>query len=164
MEIRILEPKDAGQYRRIRLAALKNNPGAFSSSYEEENELPLERFEQRLGSSNSITFGAFEENELIGVVTLIFETKAKTNHRANIAAMYVTPGKRHSGIGKRLMQEAIKKAKETEGIEQIHLTVAASNLGIPASPPLAVLLAIAKRVRIINLALILSNRDRGGAV
>jgi ribosomal protein S18 acetylase RimI-like enzyme len=127
MEIKILEPKDAVIYKEIRLEALKAHPEAFSSSYDEEKDNPLENFESRLKYGYFFTFGAFAENSLIGVVTLILETKTKTKHRANIVAMYVYPEKRKSGIGKGLMSEAIKKAKEIVGIEQIYLTVTSSN-------------------------------------
>lgn len=127
MEIRTLGLKDAMIYRDIRLEALKANPEAFSSSYEEEKKYPLEIFENRLNTGHFYTFGAFIENRLVGVVTLILETKNKTKHRANIVAMYVYPDNRKSGIGKNLMAEAIRKAKDIKDVEQVYLTVTSSN-------------------------------------
>ena len=127
MEMKILEPKDAVIYREIRLAALKENPEAFSSSYEEEKEYPLESFKNRLNFDHFFTFGAFVENKLVGVVTLLVETKIKTKHRANIVAMYVDPENRKSGIGRQLMTAAIKKATEIREVEQIYLSVNSSN-------------------------------------
>lgn len=127
MEIKILEPKDAVIYREIRLSALKANPEAFSSSYEEEKEYPLESFINRLNQEHIFTFGAFVENKLIGVVTLLVETKIKTKHRANIVAMYVYPENRKSGVGRQLMSATITKAKEIKEVEQIYLTVTSSN-------------------------------------
>lgn len=55
------------------------------------------------------------------------ESKIKIKHRANIVAIYVTPEKRRFGVGKGLMLEAIKKNSEFDGIEQIYLSVNASN-------------------------------------
>jgi ribosomal protein S18 acetylase RimI-like enzyme len=127
MKIRILEPKDAVIYQKIRLKALKAHPEAFATSYEEEKDFPLERIESRLNEAHSFTFGAFAENNLIGVVTLIVETRIKIKHRANIAAMYVDSEKRKSGIGRGLMAEAINKAKGIKGVEQIYLSVTSSN-------------------------------------
>jgi ribosomal protein S18 acetylase RimI-like enzyme len=127
MEIRLLEPKDALNYKELRLEALKSHPEAFSSSYDEEKELPHEYFESRLNFEHFFTFGAFAETKLIGVVTLILETKTKIKHRAHIVAMYVDPEKRNSGIGRALLSATIKKAKEIEEIEQIYLTVTSSN-------------------------------------
>lgn len=127
MDIRLLKPLDAEDYRNIRLEALQNNPESFGSSYEEEKENPLETYKSRFQSDESFTFGAFENEKLVGVATLVKENKLKLKHKANIFAMYVSPEKRGMGIGKCLMVEVIKKAKDLEGIEQIYLTVVTTN-------------------------------------
>ncbi len=127
MEIRLLEPKDAKFYRKVRLEALKNNPESFSSSFEEEETQPIEKLINRLNSDHAFTFGAFEDKDLVGVVTLVLETRHKLKHRANIFAMYVIPEKQKSGIGKKLMLEAINKAREFDWIEQIYLSVTFHN-------------------------------------
>lgn len=127
MEVKILEPKHAEIYRNIRLEGLQAHPEAFGSSYEEEKEFPLTKFEERFKDNYSFTFGAFENEQLIGVLTLVLEQKNKLKHRANIYAMYVTPEKRGFGIAKKLMIEAINKAKAIKDLEQIYLAVIASN-------------------------------------
>lgn len=127
MEIRLLQPKDAAMYRELRLEALKNNPEAFSSSFAEEKEYPIEKYKDRLTQEHFYTFGAFMENELKGVVTLIVETKIKIKHRATIVAMYVNSSNRKCGIGKSLISEVIKKANDIKAVEQIYLTVNSSN-------------------------------------
>jgi ribosomal protein S18 acetylase RimI-like enzyme len=127
MEIRILEPNDAVSYRELRLKALKEHPEAFSSSYEEEKDYPLDNFKNRLNFGHFFTFGAFEDKKLIGVVTLILEIRTKIKHKANIVAMYVYPENRKFGIGRSLLLEAIKKAEELNVIEQIYLSVTSSN-------------------------------------
>lgn len=128
MEIRILSSgEDAEKYRRIRLASLKNTPEAFASSYEEEKDLSIEEFQNKLQSKSAFTYGAFEQGELVGIITLYQENLNKLLHRAHIGAMYVSPLKRGSGIGKALMEEAIKKAKSIEGVEQLYLAVVSSN-------------------------------------
>jgi ribosomal protein S18 acetylase RimI-like enzyme len=127
MQIRLLESNHASIYRNLRLEALQTHPEAFSSSYEEEKEFPLEIFESRLKEQDSFTFGAFDNEQLIGAVTLALEKKNKLKHRANIVAMYVDPEKRRFGIGKSLMLEAINKAKTMESIKQIYISVASNN-------------------------------------
>ncbi|WP_066295790.1 GNAT family N-acetyltransferase [Bacillus sp. FJAT-29937] len=127
MNIRLLNPNDAVAYRDLRLIALKNHPAAFASSYEEEKDRPAEVYGERFQSGDSFTFGAFENEALIGSVTLFKESKLKLKHRANIFAMYVSPEKRKMGIGKHLMASALKKARELNEIEQIYLTVEATN-------------------------------------
>lgn len=127
MKIRLLTPDDANLYRDIRLAALTMNPEAFASSYEEELLLPLEAFKGRLQPGDSFTFGVFEDSGLAGVVTMVREQKLKLRHRTGIYAMFVAPEFRGRGLGKLLMNEAIKKAEELEGVEQVYLTVVAKN-------------------------------------
>lgn len=127
MKVRKLKATDAESYRDIRLQALKNHPEAFSSSYEEKVNYPISRYESQLNNENAHTFGAFNQNELVGVVTLIFEDKRKLKHRANIAAMYVRPECRKLGAGKKLMSEAINIAKGIDYVEKIYLSVTSTN-------------------------------------
>ncbi|NLP50083.1 GNAT family N-acetyltransferase [Bacillus sp. RO1] len=127
MKIRQLTPTDAENYRTIRLEALKNKPEAFSSSYEDEVEYSVEKYRDRFNNDHTYTYGAFNEDNLVGTVTLLCETKKKIKHRATIVAMYVKPDQRNLGVGKALMNVAINKAKELKGIEQIYLAVTASN-------------------------------------
>ncbi|WP_139785670.1 GNAT family N-acetyltransferase [Cytobacillus gottheilii] len=125
--IRPLQKQDGLQYKEHRLEALKQHPEAFAASYEEEESKSVHSFEERLSSSNAITFGAFEGDVLTGSVTLFRESKVKMQHKAFIFAMYVTGGQRGKGIAKALINEAIKNARSWEGIEQLYLTVMSEN-------------------------------------
>ncbi|WP_096273536.1 GNAT family N-acetyltransferase [Paucisalibacillus globulus] len=129
--IRLLKPMDAEQYFELRLEALKENPEAFATSYEEviSKPNPVEQYKKTFGLANQYNFGAFENEKLIGMVTLLPETMDKLKHKANIFAMYVTPEKRGSGIGKALLEAAITQARKIDGITKINLTVVSINYG-----------------------------------
>lgn len=127
MKIKRLTPLDAEAYLAIRLKALQNNPEAFGSSYEEEKDQPVEKYILRFQSSDSITLGAFVDDQLVGVVTLFRESLVKLQHRANIIAMYVAPEQRGLGIGKSLMVEAIQVANDWASVEQVYLTLVTTN-------------------------------------
>ncbi|MEC5425789.1 GNAT family N-acetyltransferase [Virgibacillus sp. C22-A2] len=129
MEIRQLNRTDAEDYLSIRLEALQSSPYAFASSYEEEKNQTAEKYKNRFTTpANTFTFGAFEESQLVGVVTLITEQLIKLNHRANIVAMYIKPEKRGIGLGKDLILKVLEKAYRLEGIEQIYLSVVTTNI------------------------------------
>ncbi|MEC1523708.1 GNAT family N-acetyltransferase [Neobacillus niacini] len=129
VKIRQLSAVDAEKYWNLRLEALQEAPEAFLTTYEDaiKRENPIAQVESNLSTEGNYTFGAFDGDELIGVVTLIQEKAEKIQHRANIFAMYVTPKKQGAGVGEALLTEAIDKAKSIEAIEKINLSVMASN-------------------------------------
>lgn len=129
MNIRLLTAANAENYWDLRLEALKQNPEAFATSYEEaiKRENPIEQVATNLNTEGSYTFGAFENDVLIGMVTLMKEKHQKLQHRANIVAMYVTPEKQGMGVGKALLKEVIETVKSIDGIEKLNLTVVKTN-------------------------------------
>ncbi|EJQ50574.1 Uncharacterized protein BWINRASL_02740 [Bacillus mycoides] len=127
--IRLLTKVDAEQYWELRLQALQVNPEAFVTTYEEaiRQENPIERVVSNLTSNTSCTFGAFnEENQLIGVVTLLTEEKQAYKHKGHIVAMYVDTQNRRNGLARELIANAIQRAREIE-LEQLNLGVVSTN-------------------------------------
>ncbi|SET04033.1 Ribosomal protein S18 acetylase RimI [Salinibacillus kushneri] len=127
--VTILNEKDAESYWNLRLEALKEAPDAFLTSYDEalQRVNPVEQVAQQLSSEESITFGAFSEDSLVGVTTLKFTDKEKERHKAFLLAMYVTPQYQNHGIAKQLIFKAIQTARRHGEIEQIHLSVVSIN-------------------------------------
>ena len=127
MEIRQLTPNDAGSYQELRLFALQESPTAFGSSYAEEVNRPLAVVKERLGSPAGDTFGAFNhEGELIGMATLFREQHLKTDHKAYLFAMYVSPEQHRLGAGRALLEMVTARAREL-GARQINLSVNDAN-------------------------------------
>ncbi|MHC4995996.1 MAG: GNAT family N-acetyltransferase [Planctomycetota bacterium] len=128
MTIRILNAEDARAFKTLRLTGLRDEPGAFASSYEEENECSLDDIAERLGDrSLGVTLGAFEGDELVGLTGVRREEHAKLAHKAFVWGVYVDPGRRNNGIGGRLMAEALTYAYSTLGVRQVYLGVNAEN-------------------------------------
>ncbi|HEX7065945.1 MAG TPA: GNAT family N-acetyltransferase [Bacillales bacterium] len=129
MEIRQFREEDAEQYRALRLEALRNEPEAFASSYEENRRKPLAETVKRIRaqSENNISLGAFLDKKCVGMVALIRKDRKKTAHKADLMSMYVSPDARGKGIGKALVKEVIAWGRQMEGLEQIQLTVVSTN-------------------------------------
>lgn len=110
------------------------HPDAFGSSAAERAALPLTWWEERLvpdpvvpgSGSASLVLGAFEDEELAGVVGLAFETREKTRHKALLFGMYVPPKFRRLGLGRRLVLAALKEAQD-RGLRLVQLTVSETN-------------------------------------
>jgi ribosomal protein S18 acetylase RimI-like enzyme len=120
---RRLVPADADLFRQIRLEALQFNPEAFASTFEAENALPLTWFSNRLGESN--VFGAFHDVALVGVAGLFIGEAQKETHKGLLWGMYVRPGSRKAGVGRRLVETVIDFA--VQQVELIQLSVITDN-------------------------------------
>jgi len=129
LRISVLQESDALLYQQVRLDGLRNDPSAFGSTYDREEKFALDVVAERIKPSiDKFVLGAFgDDGNLFGVVAFVRETGMKTRHKGNIYGMYVVPEKRGVGLGKELMGEVIRNAREIEGIEQLNLTVISNN-------------------------------------
>jgi RimJ/RimL family protein N-acetyltransferase len=122
MQIRRLSPADASAFRTLRLRALWAFPQAFTSSHEEDEKVPLEASEKRLDSAHEKFWGAFDGDQLCGMVGLARERRAKNRHKAKVVGMYVAQEQTGRGIGAALMRALIEDARRS-GLELLVLTV-----------------------------------------
>ncbi len=125
MLIRRLVSSDAAAFQALRLAALRDTPSAFSSSYEEECTTSLATIESNLAQRN--LFGAFDGDQLAGMVGVGRETAPKVRHKAYIRAMYVAPQHRGKGAARKLFAHALAFAGAMEDVRQVTLVVTAGN-------------------------------------
>lgn len=129
MLIRKLTEDDIEALWSLRLKALRDNPEAFGSTYEETLQRGKESYRQRLRQPHAETFyiGAFEEDSLVGMVGFFREAGTKSLHKGYIISMYTAPEQRGRGVGKALVTEAIAQARTIPGVEQLHLAVVTTN-------------------------------------
>ncbi|GAB3711423.1 GNAT family N-acetyltransferase [Spirosoma flavus] len=82
------------------------------------------------GQPDNFTLGALTDaNELAGSVSFRREgeTRKKLRHKGLLFAMYVAADYSGQGIGRMLLEEVVRRARQLPNIEQINLSVLASN-------------------------------------
>lgn len=127
MIIRTLGANDAEAYRALMLEAYGVYPQAFTSSVAERAAMPLSWWEKRLGSPLDCLLGAFEGDELAGIVGLAFEPREKARHKVTLFGMYVTEAHQRKGLGRQLVEAALEEARQHPRLKLIQLTVTAGN-------------------------------------
>ena len=124
---RRLQPTDAAVYQSLRLEGLRLASRAFQSTVEEESALALDAYRTRLANAENATIGAFVDGRLVGIGTLLRETRTRIRHRGEIVGMYVTPSARGGHVGSGIMERLIAHARHS-GVRHIGLELAADNV------------------------------------
>ena len=125
--IRPLDADDAQAYRALMLEAYDTYPQAFTSSVAERAAMPLSWWEKRLDSPLDRLLGAFEGDQLAGIVGLAFEPREKARHKVTLFGMYVTQAYQQRGLGRQLVEAAMVEARRHPRLKLIQLTVTAGN-------------------------------------
>lgn len=124
IEILSLKPEDWQQYRELRLRALKEEPQAYGSSYEENAKHAgsywRERLEDTVRTDTQWLVFAKMDGDLVGMVGAFAE---KESDNAHVIAVYVVPEARGKGVSKLLMKELLARIKTNEKIKNIVVDV-----------------------------------------
>ena len=127
MHVRALAADDAPAFRALRLRALREPPEAFTPSDEGHEKMPPSATEQRLQQSDRRRFwGAFDSAAPLGIAGLEPEQRAKNRHKATVAGMYGASEAAGRGVGRVLIEAAMRDARATR-IELLVLTVTQGN-------------------------------------
>lgn len=127
MEYRRLTKEDAKKYRELRLTALQTDADAFSTGFYEASRRPLSATAKNLQNPSATTFGAFDNGRLISIMTLLMLQGQKTQHRAEVLAVYTAVEARGAGVASALFEYLLLHAQEDGRLEQLELAVNAAN-------------------------------------
>jgi ribosomal protein S18 acetylase RimI-like enzyme len=119
----VLGPRDWRDLRAIRLEALRSEPAAYSSSYEETLARPDEHWRQRLANDQSVHLLARAENRPIGMVGGYLGSDEGDDSVAVVFGMYVASEHRGRGIGRLLLTSLIDRLSAFPQITTIRLGV-----------------------------------------
>ena len=125
MIIRILEENDRARFRRLRLDALITDPDHFMMTVEEERAISRMMIEQLIERPTATRFflGAIDGAGLVGMVGANSAPQRKRRHIAEILSLYVKPDYRGQGLGRRLLDEAVRRAFAAPEIRRVRLQV-----------------------------------------
>ncbi len=122
-----LPPARWREARALRLDALKDEPAAFASSYEDElafsDDLWIGRLESAYARAGNMTLFADADAALVGMAGANWSAKAKLRHVAEIYGVYVAPGQRSKGIATALMRPLLDELRAIGHIEKVKLEV-----------------------------------------
>jgi ribosomal protein S18 acetylase RimI-like enzyme len=129
MYVARLVAADVPHYRALMLHAYEAAADAFTSTPDERAAEPESWWVKRIADprSLSISFGAFNADELVGAVTVEFSAKPKTKHKAHLLGMFVMESARRLGAGRALVRAALDAAAARSGIVVVTLTVTEGN-------------------------------------
>jgi ribosomal protein S18 acetylase RimI-like enzyme len=118
-----LGPPDWRDLRAIRLEALRSEPAAYSSSYEETLEWSDEDWRRRLTNDHRLHLLARVQNRPIGIVGGYLGSDEGDDIVAEVFGMYVTSEYRGRGIGRLLLTALIDHLSALPQISMIRLGV-----------------------------------------
>lgn len=128
IHVRKLSPSDASAFQALRLEALRTDPVAFASSYEEERDLPEATVAERLlATGDRAIVGAFDGDDLVGLAAWHREEMMKLQHKGFIWGVFVRESHRGQGLARRLLEAVIALARRADGILLLNLTAYADN-------------------------------------
>jgi ribosomal protein S18 acetylase RimI-like enzyme len=102
-------------------------PEAIYPTYEEECSRTPEQIRERITETDhQVVFGAYRDEELVGIAGLRREALVQVAHKGILWGVFVHPERRGGGIARRLLQALFDYARRA-GIRQIHLNVNVDN-------------------------------------
>lgn len=119
--VKALDGEDWQAFREVRLAALRESPEAFASSYEAELEYDEDFWRARLARSERLL--ACDGDQPIGIASL---GQAEEEGVAELFGMWVSPSRRGSGVAWELTHAAALHARAA-GRRALKLWVSTDN-------------------------------------
>jgi ribosomal protein S18 acetylase RimI-like enzyme len=121
MTIRRLTTDDFDAYRQVRLAALRETPGAFGSTYEGESRLSQADWVRRLANEKRAVFVTEEDGEVLGLAAGAPDDEDP--QAGFLLSMWVDPRARGRGHGDALVQAVLQWLEAGGyGLARLHVT------------------------------------------
>jgi GNAT superfamily N-acetyltransferase len=125
LQIRDITSAAISEYKVFFTAGLLNDEDNFRITPADDVNAPFPTND----ANDSFTLGAYVDNSLVGIVSFEREgsNREKLRHKGTLFRMYVAEEFRGKGVAKKLIEEIINRVRKVGDIEQIKLTVIATN-------------------------------------
>jgi ribosomal protein S18 acetylase RimI-like enzyme len=132
LTIRPFELSDLPRYIPLRLEALRDNPAAFASSYEDQRHDSEDTWRTRTqrfldGTHARLFLAETPTHELVAMLGIDREPGSKVRHAAYIISVFVRPPYRRQHLVDRLLQPALDWAREHD-VSLLRLSVTTTNI------------------------------------
>jgi cyclohexyl-isocyanide hydratase len=121
--IRPLTAADDDAYRKLWAQAIGEHGEHFRTSPSDDAPAGIPTGYR----DDSWTLGAFDNDRLIGIVSVERQRGEKLRHKALLSRMFIQPDSAGSGLGKALLHETLMRAGAVADLRQIWLTVLETN-------------------------------------
>ena len=129
LSIRELVEHELEAYKSLRDHALAHHEEAFTSDAATEADRSAQSYRARLGSGHEggFTLGAWRGDRLVGAITCERDARSKVRHTGHIIGTMVASDQQSQGVGRALLDTLIARAAADAELQQLTLSVTASN-------------------------------------
>ena len=125
-EVRPIRPDEGDLLKAVRLAALRNAPGAFLETEAEvaadSDEVWATRAAASTGEGDQLIMLALVDGRPVGMAGIAREIGQRRRHRATLWGVWLDPAQRGRGVGRQLVSAALDWARE-RGVRAVYLEV-----------------------------------------
>lgn len=115
------------EYKALRLEAVRSEPQAYRTTYEEASTSPDEKWLEILGNAEKenkdILFFAEDDGKLVGMTGAFFNKTPETENAAMIYGVYLNKKYRGQGIGKQLLLKVLERLENISTISKAVIMV-----------------------------------------
>lgn len=119
-------PADEAAFYALRREGLAREPDCFTVTPADDARR-AGRFSGYQPGPERVIWGAFLNDDLVGIVRFERETLDKLRHKAHLHGLYVRAEATGQGLGRQLVRTVVEFAGRQPELEQLLLTVVASN-------------------------------------
>lgn len=125
--VRAFEPTEWPAFKTMRLAALKDVPGAYSGTYEDSLKRSDDAWRSLVRGPNHQTFGLFEGTRLIGITGVFASDEDHSGGTAALMMSYILPGYRKHGLSLLLYDARLAWIRTRPQFKRVTVSVRESN-------------------------------------